>query len=132
MSKAQILPRNVSTASEAFANPVACHIVQDGDGSSGSSTRRKMTGHDRLEHWQVVAFQRNNEDGRRRAMMSFQARSQKSVSDGRPRHEAWWRTRRATRCETSSIPNYYKRSIWVWPEQWGEMDRNGLMGRWIR
>ena len=70
MGKAQILPRNVSTSSEAFAHPDALvkDIAQDGDEVFVELDSKVMMDEAMRpirSNWQVVAFQRNNEDGRR-------------------------------------------------------------------
>ena len=65
MGKAQILPRNVSTSSEAFAHPDALvkDIAQDGDEVFVELDSKVMMDEAMRpirSNWQVVAFQRNN------------------------------------------------------------------------
>ena len=142
MSKAQILPRNVSTSSEAFAHPDA--LVKDicGDGDEVFVELDAKVVMDAAmrpirSNWQVVAFQRNNDDGRRRALADeFSKREQK-------KSEALMREATARGLVEDAKGDKMRNLIHpqllqtqhlglAVEQQWGEMDRNGLMGRWIR
>ena len=143
MSKAQILPRNVSTASEAFAHPDA--LVKDicGDGDEvfvelDSKVVMDAAMRPIRSNWQVVAFQRNNEDGRRRALADeFSKREQK-------KSEALQREATARGLVEDAKGDKMRNLIHpqlLQTQHLGlaalaavglQMDRNGLMGRWIR
>ena len=142
MGKAQILPRNVSTSSEAFAHPDALvkDIVQDGDEvfvELDSKVVMDEAMRPIRSNWQVVAFQRNNEDGRRRALADeFSKREQK-------KNEALMREQTARGLVEDAKGDKMRNLIHpqllqtqhlglAVEQQWGEMDRNGLMARWIR
>ena len=66
-------------------------------------------------NWQVVAFQRNNEDGRRRALADEYAKREQKKSEGTMPGGDGARfgggREGATRCGTSSTRNYYKHNI---------------------
>ena len=139
---AQVLPRNVSTPTEAFAHPDALvkDVVRDGGDviiELDANVALDAKNAPKRSNWQVVAFKRNDERGRAVALADEYAKREASKAVASMKVEmiaAAAEDEKGSRMRELIHPQLLDtQHLGLAVEKvWGEMDRNGLMKKWIR